>query len=135
MPYQKTAEAALINVAGDVEGDSVADAIRSTGEQTSEDCADLERDQAMTEQALRQLDSPSSSAVLLACADRVARRHPDVVGEQLSWNADDYEEGQTPYSADVESLKRFLEAEVLPWYEKRRQELEDRPLIRAQAFG
>ena len=134
-PYQKTAEAALINVAGDVEGDSVADAIRSTGEQTSEDCADLERDQAMTEQALRQLDSPSSSAVYSRALTALRDDTRTWWEEQLSWNADDYEEGQTPYSADVESLKRFLEAEVLPWYEKRRQELEDRPLIRAQAFG
>ena len=28
-----------------------------------------------------------------------------------------------------------LEVEVLPWYAKRRHELEYRPLIRAQAFG
>jgi hypothetical protein len=55
--------------------------------------------------------------------------------EQLGWNADDYEEGQIPYGADAESLRRFLETEILPWYEKRRQELENRPLIRAQAFG
>jgi hypothetical protein len=44
-------------------------------------------------------------------------------------------EDQIPYGADAESLRRFLEAEILPWYEKRRQELEYRPLIRAQAFG
>ena len=55
--------------------------------------------------------------------------------EQLGWNAEDYEEGQIPYAADPESLKRFIEDEVLPWYEKRRQELQNRPLIRAQAFG
>ena len=54
---------------------------------------------------------------------------------QLTWEPDDYDEDQTPYRADTESLKRFLETEVLPWYEKRRQELEYRPLIRAQAFG
>jgi hypothetical protein len=28
-----------------------------------------------------------------------------------------------------------LEAEVLPWYEKRGQQIDNRPLIRAQAFG
>ena len=28
-----------------------------------------------------------------------------------------------------------MEAEVLPWYEKRRQELAHRPLLRTQAFG
>jgi len=29
----------------------------------------------------------------------------------------------------------FLEKKVLPWYVQRRKELENRPLIRAQAFG
>jgi hypothetical protein len=42
---------------------------------------------------------------------------------------------RVPYAADAASLRRFLEAEILPWYEKRRRELENRPLIRAQAFG
>jgi hypothetical protein len=53
----------------------------------------------------------------------------------LSWKRSDYEEGVKPYRANGESLKRFLESEILPWYEKRRQELDQRPLIRAQAFS
>jgi len=53
--------------------------------------------------------------------------------DQLTWEPDDYDEGQAPYRADAESLKRFLESEILPWYEKRRRELHQRPLIRAQA--
>jgi hypothetical protein len=28
-----------------------------------------------------------------------------------------------------------LETEIIPWYDKRRRELDNRPLIRAQAFG
>jgi hypothetical protein len=32
-------------------------------------------------------------------------------------------------------LLRFLEADVLPWFEARRRELANRPLIREQAFG
>ena len=40
-----------------------------------------------------------------------------------------------PLTADVESLRRFLEAEVLPCFETRRKELANRPLIREQAFG
>jgi hypothetical protein len=133
-PYQHTAKAALINVAEDVKLDSIDDAIHATEQQTLEDRADLEDDQAMTEEALRILASPSSSAYSHALA---ALRDDSRAWweEQLSWNADDYEEDQTPYGADAESLRRFLEAEILPWYEKRRQELEYRPLIRAQAFG
>jgi hypothetical protein len=132
-PDQKTAKAALITI-GDAEDDTIDDAIRSTQEQTAEDRADLESDQAMTAQTLCQLDSRSPSAYSRALA---ALRDDTKAWweEQLGWEADDYDEGQTPYSATAESLRRFLEAEVLPWYEKRRQELEYRPLVRAQAFG
>jgi hypothetical protein len=132
-PYQQTAKAALIDV-GDVEGDAVEDAIRAGEEQSGEDRADLEDDQAMTEEALRILASqpPSAYSHALAALRNDTRAWWE---EQRGWNADDYDEGQTPYGADAESLRRFLEAEVLPWYEKRRRELEHRPLIRAQAFG
>jgi hypothetical protein len=78
-PYQQTAKAALIGVAEDVKLDSIDDAIRATEQQTPEDRADLEDDQAMTEEALRILASPSSSA-LFPRAGRVARRQPGVVG-------------------------------------------------------
>ena len=119
-PYQHTAEAALINVAGDVEADCIGDVIRTTDEQTAEDSADLVEDQAVTEEALRILASPSPSAysrALAALRDDTRRWWE----EQLGWNADDYEEDQIPYRADAKSLRRFLEAEILPWYEKRRQ--------------
>jgi FAD/FMN-containing dehydrogenase len=133
-PYRHTAEAALINVPGGVDVDSVDDAIRATEHQTPEDRANLEVDQAMTEEALQILASPSGSAYSRALA---ALRDDTRAWweEQFGRNADDYEEDQIPYGADAESLRRFLEAEILPWYEKRRQELEYRPLIRAQAFG
>ena len=61
-PYRHTAEAALINVAGDVEANCIADAIRARDEQIAEHTADLEEDQAMTEAALMILANPSSSA-------------------------------------------------------------------------
>jgi hypothetical protein len=35
----------------------------------------------------------------------------------------------------IESLRRFLEGEVLPWFENRKKILVNRPLIREQAFG
>jgi hypothetical protein len=49
-------------------------------------------------------------------------RHPDKQGEE-------------PATADAPGLRCFLEGEVLPWYETRRMELANRPLIREQAFG
>jgi hypothetical protein len=40
-----------------------------------------------------------------------------------------------PATADAEGLRRFLEADVLPWFKARRKELANRSLIREQAFG
>ncbi len=54
-------------------------------------------------------------------ADMLAR-HPDKQGEE-------------PATADEAGLQRFLEKEVLPWFQTRRKELANRPLIREQAFG
>jgi len=59
----------------------------------------------MTEQALRQLDSPSSSAVYSRALTALRDDTRVWWEEQLGWNADDYEEGQTPYDADAESLQ------------------------------
>ena len=55
--------------------------------------------------------------------------------EKLTWEPDDYEEGEDPYIPDASGLLRFLQSEVSPWYETRRKELANRPLIRSQAFG
>ena len=75
---QRTAEAALIGVAEDVEVDSIDDAIRSPEQQTPEDRADLEDDQAMTGEALRILASPSLSAYSRALA-ALRDKHAEVV--------------------------------------------------------
>jgi hypothetical protein len=133
--YRETANAALIHIAGDdVATDSALDAIRAGDEQTAEDHTDVESDHAMTEKALGLLDRPSPTAYSHALGEL---RYDTRAWweEQLTWEPDDYDEDQTPYRADAENLRRFLESEVLPWYENRRRELDQRPLIRAQAFG
>jgi hypothetical protein len=133
-PCQHTAEAALINVAGDVEADCIGDAIRATEDHTAEERADLQEDSAMTEAARQILASPSSSAYARALT-ALREDTREWWDRQLSWEPGDYDKDQAPYRADAENLKRFLEDEVAPWYEKRRQELEYRPAIREQAFG
>ena len=45
------------------------------------------------------------------------------------------DEDEALATADTGGLRRFLEAEVLPWFEARRRELANRPLVREQAFG
>ena len=53
----------------------------------------------------------------------------------LDRDPEDYDEGEEPATSDVEGLRRSIEKELLHWSAQRRQELENRPLIRAQAFG
>ena len=45
------------------------------------------------------------------------------------------EEGEEPATADVEGLRRFLEGNAMDWFENRKKDLANRPLIREQAFG
>lgn len=88
----------------------------------------------MTLLALRILVSPSACAYSHAAG----ALHADTRAsweDYLSRDAEDYDKDEAPYRADAEGLKRFLEAQILPWYVQRRRELDHRPLIRAQAFG
>ncbi len=55
--------------------------------------------------------------------------------EMLAREPNELEEDEEPFTADVEGLRRFLEAKVMPWFENRKKELANRPLIREQAFG
>ena len=55
--------------------------------------------------------------------------------DELARDPAELGEDEVPATANVEGLRRFLEGEVLPWFETRRKELANRPLIREQAFG
>ena len=52
----------------------------------------------------------------------------------LSRDPEDFDEGETPFTPDADSLRQFIERDLQPWYVQRRKELENRRLIRAQAF-
>lgn len=133
-PYRETVKAALIHVAEPGKSESVADAIRASEAETADDYADLESDRAMTEAAIRLLDSPSPEIY----SGALAALREDTRGwwaEQLTWEREDYEEGEKPFRATAEDLLRFLQGKILPWYEERRSQLEHRPLIRVQALG
>ena len=130
--YRKTVKVALVHLHAPGESERVTDAIRATDGDTEEDMRELEEDEAMTRRALDLLDSRRNDryeAALAALredtcewwADMLAR-HPD-------------KQGKEPATPDEAGLRRFLEREVLPWYETRRKELANRPLIREQAFG
>ena len=141
--YRETVKVALVHLgatAADTQEDMadmderVVDAIRATAADTQEDMADMAADEAMTRRALELLGSKRNDAyeaglaalredIQSLWADRLAR-DPDKLGED-----------EQPATADVEGLRRFLEGEVLPWFDNRRKELDNRPLIREQAFG
>jgi hypothetical protein len=133
-PFHETATAALIHIAEDVDEASVSGAITATEQETAAAIADLESDQAMTEEALRLLQAKSASAYTRAMA--ALREDTRESWEyQLDRKLNDYYEDETPYRPDAGSLRRFLENEILPWYQRRRRELDHRHLIRTQAFG
>ncbi len=53
----------------------------------------------------------------------------------LARKPEELDEDDVPYRADVEGLRCFIEDEVLPWFDDRRKELANRPLVQEQAFG
>ena len=81
--------------------------------------------------------SRTASSVSAAVA-RIAALREDTQqwwADTLARDPAELEEDEEPFTADVEGLRRFLEDEVLPWFEARKKELAKRPLIREQAFG
>ncbi len=134
-PHSETIEAALVHLDAGEQTERTIEAIRATPEETRQDVKELGEDRAMTEKALKLLRIGKPEAYEKA----IAALQPDTRQaweEQLEeWDPDDYEEGQEPYAADAASLQRYLETEICPWYETRSKELENRPLIHAQAFG
>ena len=107
---------------------------RPTADETAEDIREMEEDEAMTRRALDLLDSPRNDACEAALA--ALRQDTREWWEGfLTRDPDELDEDEEPATADAESLRRFLEREILPWFVTRKKELANRPLIREQAFG
>ena len=117
------------------QSERVVDAIRATAEETAEAIREMEADEAMTRRALKLLRPGRTDAYEAA----LAALHEDTRvwwRDTLDSDPEDFEdEVEEPPTADADSLGRFLESEILPWYVTRRKELANRPLIREQAFG
>jgi hypothetical protein len=108
----------------------VAAAIQATSEDTQADFADLAADEAQTSEAVQFLVAGGDAAY----SEALARLREDTRG----WWREvlvEPDENREPYTPDAASLVRFLQEEVAGWYENRRKELEQRPLIQSQAFG
>ncbi len=132
-PYKETAKAALVHESG-ATSETATDAVRTTESETEEDLADVAADEAMTRRALELLNSRLNDAYEAA----LARLREDTRGwwaDELAREPTELGEDEVPATADVEGLRRFIERDVLTWFEKRKQEISRRPLIREQAFG
>jgi hypothetical protein len=133
-PFRGTKEAALAYVGVSNPSEEVSDVISVTATDTEAELADIATDEAITRRALDLLRSRRKDAYEAA----LAALHVDTQtrwAEVLARDPDDLEEDEAPAAANVEGLRRFLEGEVLRWFETRRKELANRPLIREQAFG
>jgi hypothetical protein len=125
---------ALVHLDDAGQSESVVEAIRATATDTEEEMADMAADEAMTRRVLDLLGTKRNDAYEAALA-AVREDTQDWWTDMLTRNPDELNEGETPPIADTEGLRRFLEGEVLPWFETRKKELANRPLIREQAFG
>jgi hypothetical protein len=112
----------------------VINAIRATASDTEKDVCDMQDDEAKTRHALDLLTSRRNDAYEAALA--LLRSDTQAWwAEVLARDSDELYDNQEPATADVDGLRRFLEGDVLPWFETRKKELANRPLIREQAFG
>ncbi|MFZ2145450.1 MAG: hypothetical protein WAV78_52495, partial [Xanthobacteraceae bacterium] len=132
--YRETVKVALVHLDTTGQSERVVDAIRATVADTDEDIAEMAADEAMTRRALDLLGSKRNDAYEAALA---ALREDTQVwwADMLTREPEEMEEDEDPATADVEGLRSFIEDKVLPWFENRKMELANRPLIREQAFG
>jgi hypothetical protein len=132
--YRETVKVALVHLDGTGQSERVVDAIRATAAETEEDIREIQEDEAMTRRALDLLGSKRNDAYEAALAE-LREDTQSWWADVLTGDPDELGEGEEPATGDVEGLRRFLEGEVLPWFENRKIELANRPLIREQAFG
>jgi hypothetical protein len=133
-PFQETVKSALVQIDGLNQSGWLANAIRATASDTQEDIVDTEQDEAITKRALDLLNSERNDAYEAALA-ALREDTQEWWADVLASDPDELEEDEEPATPDAEGLRRFLEEEVLPWFENRKKELANRPLIRDQAFG
>jgi hypothetical protein len=133
-PFRDTVKAALAHLGTGEQIEGISVAIRATPEETNEQLADVEEDAAMTQKALKILRQDVADAyakALIALRDDTR----ECWEEALENDPEDLDVDEEPLTPDAIGLQRFLEHKLGPWYVQRRKELENRPLIRAQAFG
>jgi hypothetical protein len=135
--------AALAHMDGGEPTEDAVASIRATPEDTEAELRDLAEDEAMTDRALAILRKDTAAAYDRALA-ALHKDTREAWAEMLDEQSEDPEAfyGDSDngtldksYRSDAPSLRCFLENDIMSWYARRRRELENRNLIRAQAFG
>jgi hypothetical protein len=132
--YGDTAKAALAHITKADKSVDVSEAVQITAADAEDELRDLDDDEAMTRRALNILRLRRNDDYEAALAEL----REDTQGgwaDTLKLRPDELEEDEEPATADADGLRRFLEYKVLPWFEKRKEEIDQRPLLRDQAFG
>ena len=133
-PYRETAKAALIHLDVAEPSQGAADAVHATDDDTQQAIRETKDDEAKAHRALKLLGSRRSDTYEAALA-ALQEGTREWWAEVLDRPADELEEDEAPATADAGGLRRFLEAEVLPWFESYKTELANQHLVREQAFG
>jgi hypothetical protein len=128
----RTVQRALAYV-GDEGTEGAEAAVQATVETSAADLADMDQDQARTEEALRRLQGGGGEGAYAHALEALR-------DDTRSWWARVLEEDERdlddlPWTADADSLRRFLQDEVMLQHQQRRREIGNRPLIAAQAQG
>jgi hypothetical protein len=124
----------LVHLKNAGEAEWAADAIRATATDTEDEIRDMQEDEAVTNRAIKLLGSRRNDAYEAALA-MLRDDTQEWWASELARNSNDLDADEVPATADAEGLRHFLETKVLSWFENRRTELTNRPLIREQAFG
>jgi len=132
--HRETSKVALAHLCGADRSEGVVEAVRATDDATEEELSEMKEDESMTHRALELLESRRDDCYKVAL-EALREDTRDWWADTLSQGPDDLDEGEAPATPDADGLRRFLETEILPWFERRAKALGHRPLIREQAFG
>jgi hypothetical protein len=132
--YRNTVGVAMVMRGTKSEKPKIEAAITTSAKSISAELADVEADHAKTISALAILqgDEPDAYARALETLKAETR---EAWTDQLAWPPEEYAEGDEPFKPDATHLARYLNDDIMPWYEAERERLEAMPMVRAQALG
>ena len=133
--YSKTAQSALVlSSAAKPAKIDVSAAIKAGVVDVQVEIADLDADSRATVAAIEILATERNRAYEEAL-ETLYESTRDAWSEQLAWTPADYDTGIVPYGPDAPSLRRYLQSEIIPWYDRERSVIVAQPLVRSQALG